>query len=271
MGMDTSTRAAEDTPRKETLPQEGWPGYDVVEAAGSYSNITGLVAGFALTAVVLIFTVAATADLDPAQRLDLGFATTLFTISFVGCLLCAYAFAALEGERSSVATLTYSMLIGSGLSVCIVATLGGFEALAHAFLPESSLVFLIVCAVAATVAPPFVWFPQWDIVQSFGPPTYFGPPQSREEAKSLVWRLFAVGALAAASGVAVQRAGLLGRPESWEYLVVTLVGLIYTMAMVLAAIWVSTQTHRLRLTTRRTWVLAVVQSTTIFVMIALLP
>src|SRR5690349_10405886 len=93
---------------------EGVPGYDVVAAAASYSNITGLVSGFALTAVILAFTIAATADLTSVQRIDLGFATTLFALGFVGCLLCAFSFASLSGEVSSVATLTDSMLVGSG-------------------------------------------------------------------------------------------------------------------------------------------------------------
>lgn len=161
---------------------EGVPGYDVVAASDSYSNITGLVSGFALTAVILAFTIAATADLTSAQRIDLGFATTLFALGFIGCLLCAFSFASLSGEESSVATLTDSMLIGSGLSVCIVAVLGGFEALAAAFLPDTKLVFLVICTAMAGVAPSFVWFPHWDIVQRFGPPAYCGPPKGTAEA-----------------------------------------------------------------------------------------
>jgi hypothetical protein len=61
--------------------REGHPGYDIVAAAPAYSNITGLVAGFALTAVILAFTIAATAGkLGPHQKVDLGFAATLFSL-----------------------------------------------------------------------------------------------------------------------------------------------------------------------------------------------
>jgi hypothetical protein len=250
---------------------EGYPGYDVVKAASDYSNVTGLVSGFALTAVVLAFTVAATADLRPEQRIDLGFATTLFALGFVGCLLCAFSFASLAGERRSVATLTHSMLGGSGLSVCIVAVLGGFEALAQAFLPDSSVVFLIVCAAVAAAAPPFVWFPQVDIVRAYGAPSYPGPPDSLDEARRLIRNLSLLGFASAAGGVVVQSVGLLGATRHWEHLVITFVGLGYSVAMVLAALWASTLTERARVSIKRTWGLAFFQSGTIFVMIALLP
>jgi hypothetical protein len=230
-----------------------------------------LVAGFALTAVVLAFTIAATAELKPEQRIDLGFATTLFALGFVGCLICAYSFASLRGEQSSVATLTHSMLVGSGLSVCVVAVLGGFEALARAFLPDSAVVFLVVCAAVASVAPAFVWFPQMDIIQNYGPSPYPGPPESKREAAILIFRLFLVGVASAVGGVTLQSLGVLGDPRHWEYLVITFVGLAYTAAMVLSALWVSTLTERARLSIGRTWALALVQSATIFTIIALLP
>lgn len=251
--------------------REGFPGYDVVEAATDYSNVTGLVAGFALTAVVLSFTIAATANLEASQKVDLGFATTLFTLGFVGCLVCAYSFASLSGENSSVATLTQSMLVGSGLTVCIVAVLGGFEALARAFLPDSAVVFLVVCGAIATVAPPFVWFPQADVIQRYGPPAYPGPPSSVAEAHRLMLYFFFVGLTSAAGGIAVQRLGLFGHPRHWEYLVISFVGLGYAVVMVLTALWVSTLRERARVSVRRTWALALFQSAVIFVMIALLP
>jgi hypothetical protein len=230
-----------------------------------------LVSGFALTAVILVFTIAATADLTSVQRIDLGFATTLFALGFVGCLLCAFSFASLSGEVSSVATLTDSMLVGSGLLVCIVAVLGGFEALAAAFLPDSSVVFLVICTAMAAVAPTFVWFPHWDILQRYGPPTYSGPPQDDAEAGRLLVKVSALGWAAAAGGLVVQRSGLFGESQHWEYLTLSFIGLAYTSAMVLLGLWVSTWRHRARLSTRITWLLASIQSITIFALIALLP
>jgi hypothetical protein len=163
------------------------------------------------------------------------------------------------------------MLVGSGLSVCIVAVLGGFEALARAFLPDSAVVFLVVCAAMAAVAPAFVWFPQLDIVQQYGPPTYAGPPASKREATVLILRIFLLGVAVAVGGTTLQSLGLLGEPRHWEYLVITFIGLGYTASMVLSALWVSTLTRRARLSVGRTWTLALVQSATIFTMIALLP
>lgn len=139
-------------------------------------------------------------------------------------MMCAYSFASLRGEQTSVATLTHSMLVGSGLSVCIVAVLGGFEALARAFLPDSAVVFLVVCASVAAAAPAFVWFPHMDIIQNYGPSLYPGPPRAKEDAARLIRRLFLVGLAAAAGGVALQSVGVLGDPRHWEYLAITFVG-----------------------------------------------
>jgi hypothetical protein len=220
---------------------------------------------------VLVFTIAATANLTSGQRIELGFATTLFALGFVGCLLCAYSFASLSGEKSSVATLTNSMFLGSGLSVCIVAVLGGFEALAAAFLPDSAPVFLIVCTALACVASPFVWFPHWDTLQRFGPPRYSGPPQNRQEAGRLLLQVGGLGMVAAVAGALIHFSDVMGHPEHWQYLGLTFVGLIYTSAMVLAALWISTRSYRARISIRLTWVLAFSQSCTIAVLIALLP
>ncbi|HET7418127.1 MAG TPA: hypothetical protein VFJ61_10935 [Solirubrobacterales bacterium] len=247
-------------------------GYDVVKAASAYSNATGLVSGFALAAVVLVFTIAATvSDLDDAQRVDLGFATSLFALGFVGCLLGAYAFASLGGEENSPATMTYSMLVGSAVSIAVIAVLGGFEALAEAFLAESAVVFEIFTAMGAAIVPLFVWFPQWDIVQRFGPPRYDGPPRSTAEAERLIRRLGALGLLAAAIGTALHFTALFGDPERWEYLVLTFGGLLYVGAMVATALKVSMHEGRGRATTRETWVLAIIQSLMVMVTLALLP
>ncbi len=252
--------------------REGNPGYDIVAAAPAYSNITGLVAGLALTAVVLAFTIAGTAgNLGPDQKVDLGFATTLFTLGFVGCLLCAYAFASLGGEKSSVATLSDSMLVGSGLSICIVAILGGFEALAAAFLEDAALVFLTVSAVFACVAQLFVWFPHWDTVQLYGPPDYPGPPQTRSAAGWLVVELFAAGVLWVGAGVLLHFLDPWGEPQRWEYLFLTFAGLAYAAGSVLAGLWYSTRMHRVRVSVRMTWALSSLQSFMFFALIALLP
>jgi hypothetical protein len=254
-----------------SLSRENVPGYDVVKAAPAYSSATGLVSGFALAAVVLVLTVAASSDLSETQRLYLGFATSLFALGFVGCLFCAFAFASLGGEVTSPATLTYSMLVGSGVLISLVAVLGGFEALARAFLPDSTVVFVAVAALTAAVSPLFVWFPHWDIIQRFSEPLYEGPPVSADEARRLVVGLWLFGAVCSAAGVGLHYLRALGTPQQWEYLVVTFTGLVYVGVMVSLALFVSTSSGRARPTKGETWALAAFQSATILLTLALLP
>jgi len=81
------------------------PHYDAAAAASGYANVTGLVSTFALAAVVLVFLIAATATRPPtaAQNADMAIATILFSVGFLGCLLAAFAFAALAGAPKRVA------------------------------------------------------------------------------------------------------------------------------------------------------------------------
>ncbi len=134
--------------------------YNAAVAAPGYANVTGLVSTFALAAVVLVFLIAATATMtpSPSENADMGLATILFAVGFLGCLLGAFAFAALAGAPKSVA-LTNSMLIASVVAVCLIAVLGGFEALAKAFLHTAAPTFVFICAVAVGLSPVFVWFP----------------------------------------------------------------------------------------------------------------
>jgi hypothetical protein len=73
--------------------------YNAARAAPGYANVTGLVSTFALAAVVLVFLIAATASTtpSPSENADMGLATLLFAVGFLGCLLSAFAFAALAG------------------------------------------------------------------------------------------------------------------------------------------------------------------------------
>ncbi len=251
--------------------REGFAGYDVVKAAPSYSNVVGLLSGFALTAVVLAITVAGTAHLHDQQQFDVGFATTMFAVAFLGCLACAFSMASIAGEKNSPATLTCSMLVGSGIAVCFITVLVGFAALAHAFLPDSAPAFLAVCFVGVVIAPPFVWFPQWDIVRNFGEAPYPGPPRSTEEAKRLVVGLFMLGVFTALVGLGIRLTGVIGTAHHWEVLALALVTLIYTAAMVLAALLVSTWMNRPRLGVRMTWALGLIQSATVLALICLVP
>jgi hypothetical protein len=268
---EVATVAASPLGEADSPLRENALGYDVVKAAPAYSAIAGLVSGFALAAVVLVLTVAASEPLKPPQNVYLGFATSLFALGFIGCLLCSFSFASLGGETNSPATLTDSMLVGSGLLISVIAVLGGFQALAQAFLPESEVVFMAVLALTAGLGPLFVWFPHWDIVQRFGASLHKGPPRSTQEARELILRLCLLGLGAAACGLALHYSGLLGAPKRWAYLVLTFTGLAYAGSMAALGLAVTAVEGRARLTKRETWALALFQSTTILVMLALLP
>lgn len=262
----------EPKPRAEPrVDRENVLGYDVVKAAPSYSAVAGLISGFALAAVVLVLTVAASAELEHLQEIYLGFATSLFALGFIGCLLCAISFASLGGEDNSPATMTDSMLVGSALLVSLLAVLGGFQALAQAFLPESEVVFMAVLVLTATIGPLFVWFPHWDIVQRFGASPHAGTPSSTHEAGKLIFHMWLLGVAAAAGGAALHYLPLLPDPRQWEYIVLTFTGLAYTGSMVVLGILISVIDGRARLTSKETWALSLLQSATILVMLALLP
>ena len=143
----------------------GVVGYDITRAAPGYSNVSGLLSGFALAAVVLVFTFAATSGPSGHAKGDLGFATAVLALAFLGCLMSAFAFASLGGEKDSTQALASSMLFGSAVAVSVVAVLDGLEALAHAFLPNAHGLFMAVAFAAALTVSPFVWFPRWEIAR----------------------------------------------------------------------------------------------------------
>jgi hypothetical protein len=245
--------------------------YDVSDAAPGYSNVTGLVSTFAFAAVVLVFLIAATAPhpLKRSQKVDMGYATILFSLGFLGCLISAFAFAALGGAPNSSALVTNSMLVASVVAVCLVSVLGGFEALAKAFLPAAAAAFTVLCAVAAVLSPILVWFPVYDIAVGFWPDGSPKAPRARTdespETKSELaakgstlrrwvstrWRgqstearaaikeisgLTCVGAVAALIGLGVHALLESHRHYTLEYYCLGFLGLVYTAAVIVGAL-----------------------------------
>jgi hypothetical protein len=208
--------------------------YSVVHAASSFSNVTGLVAGFALAAVVLVFTIAATSH--GKHQVILGFAAALFALAYVNSLIIAYSFGALSGRPNSAAAMTHAMLLGSGLSVSFVAILGGFVALSAGFLPHSSDLLFGIAAVVIWAVQSAIWFPHREIIQEFGPPPSGSlAPVSDSQAHSLIKRASYIAAAASAAAILVRCSGLVrtlfGPPQEWEYMVIAGAGILY-VAMV---------------------------------------
>ena len=277
--------------------------YDVTKAAPSYANIAGLVSTFALAAVVLVLLIAATV-VHPhgSQKVDMGFATLLFALGFLGCLLAAFAFASLGGAPQSAALVTDSMLVASIVAVCLVAVLGGFAALARAFLEQASAAFVVITAMTAFLAPIFVWFPLFDIARDFsqnrssgdrdqprpgrlaailaamerfssrfvrGRPFSNMSPQE-QSVVGLLAGMTLIGFVLAVTGLAIHFLGAFGHPHQLEYYVLGFGGLLYTGSLIVGALILAADPDA-QLTPHAAQLLNFVQCLFMFFLIALLP
>jgi len=252
----------------QQTPQVGW---SIVAAAPSHSNITGLLAGFALTAVVLILTLVATAPLTEVQRHDLPFPAYLFAIGFLGGLLCAFAMGSLAGEPETPGAMTSAVLTASGASVSLMCILGGFASLASLFLPDADTAFLGLCMVAGLVAPIFVFFPLWDTVRNFGGTDLPGPPHDEAQAAQVIWRLCVFSAISPFIGLGLRALGgnHLGHTADTVFAVVAL---LFVATVVIAGMLLTTaQGDAGRLSIRRAWLVGAAHAVLVAALIALIP
>ena len=126
-------------------------GYDVRRGAAAYAPIIGGLAGFVVTAVVLVFeTVASHHGEAPIL---FGRVTSLLVLGLIACLLGAFAFAAIGAEWEPTADLpAASLYAGSATAIGAVAIMAAFEALAAIYLQETKPLFVLMTAGAAIVA-----------------------------------------------------------------------------------------------------------------------
>lgn len=113
-------------------------GYDLRRGAAGYAPIVGTIAGFVVTGVVLVFTIVSHSK--PGQPVPhaalLGRSSALLVLGLIGCLLSAFALAAIGAERKLTPNLTAATLyVGICTAIGIVAILGAFEVLAAIYLP----------------------------------------------------------------------------------------------------------------------------------------
>jgi hypothetical protein len=151
---------------------------DIRRAAALYSNIVAILAGFALTALVLVITLSAS---DPANtsaaaaaHVDdaVAYATELLGVGFIGCLMSSFLLAAIASESLLVAYLHRSMIyVSVSISLSTAVLLGGFQVLGYAFLPRSGHLFTVLVVAVVVIASIFVPAPLVDAVRTFRPLT----------------------------------------------------------------------------------------------------
>lgn len=280
------------------------PPYDAKVSAQGYASVTGLVSTFAFAAVVLVFLIAATAIPKPTspQKADMSFATILFAVGFLGCLLAAFQYAALAGAPKNVA-LTNSMLIALVVAVCLIAVLAGFESLAKAFLHSSASIFTLITVVAAAASPIFVFFPMFSYVREAqlrgssdttssdeGTAARYGgwatkitesrmikshlhnSTNSDDERRviALLFDMTVVATIAAIVAWVFHHTSLLGRPHQWLYYAVAILALAVVGYATVRALLLAAEPER-KLTPNEARRLNMVQVALMFVVIAALP
>ena len=73
--------------------------YDVRSASQQYSNIAGLLAGFAFTVIILVAQ-ENVSSLSESEVLNRNIASIGFFVSFFGCILSSFVFALVSGEEA---------------------------------------------------------------------------------------------------------------------------------------------------------------------------
>lgn len=139
-------------------------GYDVRKGAAAYAPIIGVISGFVVPTVVLIFEIASSHD-STAHSAALGRTTSLLVLGLIACLLGAFAFAAIGAERQLTANLSAATLYaGAATVIGSVAIIAAFEALAQAFLPATKDLFVWITtgtAIGGTVLVSMVLGDAW--------------------------------------------------------------------------------------------------------------
>ena len=137
--------------------------YSRHEAASGYSTATGVGAGFSLAAVVLVFTIAA--EPKAGHHYFLAFATAMFTVGAVGLVFCSFSYATLSSADESEGASFHEMLNGSALTICFLAELAGFDALARPYLFSMRFVFIFIICGSVICSPVWIWLPRGEQIQ----------------------------------------------------------------------------------------------------------
>jgi hypothetical protein len=163
-------------------------GYDLRKGVSSYSQIVGLIGGFVVTAVALIFSIAAQRKSGhPVEHaLLLGRATALLVLGFISCFVGAFALASIGAERRLTPNLTAATLYaGVCTSIGIVSIFAAFEVLAAIYLSQTKELFALITAGAGVTASVMVAFVLGDAWITPQPPGHW----LAERTKAALWAI----------------------------------------------------------------------------------
>lgn len=123
--------------------EEASVGYDVRAGAAAYAPIIGTIGSFVVTAVVLVFEIVSSHNGDYPNLL--GRAASLLVLGLIGCLLGAFALAAIGAEQKLTPELpAASLYAGAATAIGVVAIMAAFEVLAAIYLPETKSLFALL-------------------------------------------------------------------------------------------------------------------------------
>jgi hypothetical protein len=143
--------------------------WDIRIAAKMYAGILGSVAGFVVTAVVLLVTVAATSK-SPSNASEIALAAGFLIMALIGCLLGAFGYSDIAAyTKTSSNQLVGSIWLGSTVLVAIVAILVSFEIIAGIWLPQARTLFMVTASSAALAGIIFHITSFADYTQEQGP------------------------------------------------------------------------------------------------------
>jgi hypothetical protein len=129
-------------PNAHDDPDEGR--YDVLKGAAAYAPIVAAFGALAVTAIVVVFTVASS---NLAPKSEVALSTGLLAVGMVGSLLGAFGLAAIGSETHATANLGGAlMVIAVPIVLSIVTTLAAFQVLATVYVPGSAVAFLFITA-----------------------------------------------------------------------------------------------------------------------------
>lgn len=121
---------------------------DIRRGAGTMAAILGSMGGFVVTAVVLVFTTAH--DGRAPEPAILTLITGFLVLALLGCVLGAFALAAIAGELALKPNVPASgMYVGAIVTIAVASILAAFQGLSVIYLPSSAILFAAITTAGA--------------------------------------------------------------------------------------------------------------------------